>query len=96
MKLLSLDQPSEIFELQDLEVHIGSTVELKCSSSGNPRPTYTWNYYQTDNVMEENEDGVSRLEIHGATAYNMGTYTCHAWNNKGRISRTIKVTVIGR
>nr|XP_004552193.1 hemicentin-1 isoform X1 [Maylandia zebra] len=88
-------QPSEIFELQDLEVHIGSTVELKCSSSGNPRPTYTWNYYQTDNVMEENEDGVSRLEIHSATAYNMGTYTCHAWNNKGRISRTIKVTVIG-
>ncbi|XP_063328163.1 hemicentin-1-like isoform X2 [Pelmatolapia mariae] len=87
--------PSEIFELQDLKVHIGSTVELKCSSRGNPQPTYTWNYYQTDNVMEENEDGVSRLEIHSATAYNTGSYTCHAWNNKGRISRTIRVTVIG-
>ncbi|XP_005468795.1 hemicentin-1 isoform X3 [Oreochromis niloticus] len=88
-------QPSEIFELQDIQVHLGSTVELKCSSSGNPRPTYSWNYYQTDNVMEENEDGVSRLEIHSATAYNMGSYTCHARNNKGSISKTIRVTVIG-
>ncbi|XP_039467295.1 hemicentin-1 isoform X1 [Oreochromis aureus] len=88
-------QPSEIFELQDIQVHLGSTVELKCSSSGNPRPTYSWNYYQTDNVMEENEDGVSRLEIHSTTAYNMGSYTCHARNNKGSISKTIRVTVIG-
>ncbi|XP_070779073.1 roundabout homolog 1-like [Enoplosus armatus] len=72
--------PSQIVELEDSEVDVGSTMGLKCSSTGNPRPKYVWNYYRTANVMEENEDGVSCLLIHNATAYNMGSYTCHAWN----------------
>lgn len=93
--IIVLYPPSPIVELEDSEVHAGSTVWLKCSSTGNPRPNYSWDYYQTDNVVQENEDGVSRLIIHNATAYNMGTYTCHAWNDGGRVSRTARVTVEG-
>lgn len=93
---MSLDPPSQIVELEDSEVDVGSTVWLKCSSMGNPRPKYSWNYYQTANVMEENEDGVSRLLIHNATAYNMGSYTCHAWNDRGNVSKTARVSVKGR
>lgn len=95
-KLLSLDPPSQIVELEDSEVDVGSAMWLKCSSMGNPRPKYFWNYYRTDNVMEENEDGVSRLLILNATAYNMGSYTCHAWNDIGNVSKTARVTVKGR
>lgn len=90
------DPPSPIVELEDSEVEIGSATWLKCTSTGNPRPKYSWNYYQTDNVMEENDDGVSRLLIHNATAANIGFYTCHAWNDRGNVSKTAKVTVKGR
>ncbi|XP_029292846.1 hemicentin-2-like [Cottoperca gobio] len=87
--------PSEIVELEDAEVDVGSTVWLKCSSTGNPRPKYFWDYYRTANVMEINEDGVSRLHIHNATGYNMGSYTCHAGNERGNVSTTARVTVKG-
>ncbi|XP_078125559.1 hemicentin-1 [Sander vitreus] len=87
--------PSQIVELEDSEVEVGSTVWLKCFSVGNPRPKYFWNYYRTANVIEENEDGVSRLHIHNATVYNMGSYTCHAWNDRGNVSKTATVTVKG-
>uniref|UniRef100_A0A8C3AI26 Ig-like domain-containing protein n=1 Tax=Cyclopterus lumpus TaxID=8103 RepID=A0A8C3AI26_CYCLU len=87
--------PSQIVELEDSEVDVGSTVSLKCSSAGNPQPQYSWDYYQTTNVMVENEDGVSHLHIHNATAYNMGSYTCHASNDIGNVSKTAGVTVKG-
>lgn len=97
---LSLDitvlyPPSPIVELQDSEVDVGSTVMLKCSSTGNPRPKYSWDYYRTENVEERNEDGVSFLQIHRSTAYNTGLYKCHAWNDIGRVSETARVTVKG-
>lgn len=94
--MLSLDPPSQIVELEDSVVEVGSTVWLKCSSTGNPRPTYSWSYYRTANVMEENEDGVSRLLIHSVTVYNLGSYTCQASNERGNISKTVRVTVKGK
>lgn len=54
-----------------------------------------WNYYQTDNVMVENDDGVSRLMIDNATALNMGSYSCRAWNDGGNASKTVRVHVKG-
>lgn len=75
---------------------VGSNFSLKCSSSGNPRPEYLWNYYQTSNVDEKREDGVTHLSITNATADNMGLYTCVARNNFGNVSKTVKVTVTGR
>lgn len=94
--MVSLDSPSQILELEDSEVDVGSTVGLKCSSTGNPPPKYSWTYFRTANVMETNEDGVSRLLIRNATAYNMGSYTCHAWNDRGNVSKTARVTVRGK
>ncbi|XP_068193425.1 intercellular adhesion molecule 5 isoform X2 [Antennarius striatus] len=85
--------PSQIEELEDSEVDAGSAVVLTCSSTGNPQPTYFWKYYPTDNVAEENEDGVSRLIISNATVQNMGTYMCHAWNELGNVSKTATITV---
>ncbi|XP_023135380.2 hemicentin-1 [Amphiprion ocellaris] len=87
--------PSPIVELEDSEVHVGSSVWLKCSSMGNPRPKYSWNYYQAANVVETDEDGVSRLLIHNATVYNMGSYTCEAWNDIGNVTKTVHVNVKG-
>ena len=94
--MLSLDPPSQIVELEDSEVEVGSAVWLKCSSTGNPRPTYSWSYYQAGNVINENDDGVSRLLINSTTAYNMGLYTCQASNEKGNVSKTVRVTVKGK
>ncbi|CAN9505574.1 unnamed protein product [Ophioblennius macclurei] len=87
--------PSQIVELEDSEIDVGSDVWLKCSSMGNPRPEYSWTYYRTDNVVEESEDGVSRLIIGNATAYNRGSYTCHASNDKGSVYKTVIITVKG-
>ncbi|XP_078140645.1 hemicentin-1 [Centroberyx gerrardi] len=87
--------PSKINELEDTEVEFGSTMWLKCSSMGNPRPEYLWSYYQADNVKVETEDGVSRLHIHDATANNIGSYTCYARNERGIVSHTARVTVKG-
>ncbi|XP_069571703.1 hemicentin-2 [Brachyistius frenatus] len=93
--IIVLYPPSPIVELDDTEVDVGSTVSLKCSSTGNPRPKYSWSYYKMANVVEKNEDGVSLLVIGNATAYNMGSYTCHAWNGRGSVSKMAKVTVTG-
>ena len=95
-ELLPLDPPSEITELEDSEVDFGSKTRLKCSSVANPRPKYIWNYYRTDNVMEEDEDGESHLIIQNASAHNMGSYTCQAWNDIGNVSKTVRVTVKGK
>lgn len=86
---------SQIIELEDTVVDVGSNFSLKCSSSGNPRPEYLWNYYQTSNVDEKREDGVTYLSITNATADNMGLYTCEARNIFGNVSKTVKVTVKG-
>ncbi|XP_073350907.1 hemicentin-1 [Pagrus major] len=93
VEITVLYSPSQILELEDSEVSVGSTVGLKCSSMGNPRPKYSWTYFRVSNVIETNEDGVSRLLIRNATAYNMGSYTCHAWNDRGNVSKTARVTV---
>lgn len=93
--VLVLYPPSPIVELEDSEIAVGDDVWLKCSSMGNPRPKYSWIYYQTDNVVEESEDGVSRLIIYNATAYNRGLYTCLAGNIIGSVYQTAMVTVNG-
>uniref|UniRef100_A0A8C6U6B1 Ig-like domain-containing protein n=1 Tax=Neogobius melanostomus TaxID=47308 RepID=A0A8C6U6B1_9GOBI len=94
--LLLLDPPSQIFELEDSDFTIGSSVSLKCSATGNPRPEYYWTYFNATNVSEESDDGVSRLVIRNATTYNIGNYTCLAWNEHGNVSKTARLSVEGR
>lgn len=95
LEIIVLYPPSQILELEDSESTVGSSVSLKCSANGNPKPQYSWIYYQTTNVLEENEDGVSRLVIQNATVYNMGNYTCRAWNERGDVSKTSRLTIKG-
>ncbi|MEQ2168073.1 hypothetical protein GOODEAATRI_010733 [Goodea atripinnis] len=87
--------PSDILELENSEVQVGGVLGLKCSSVGNPRPNYSWIYYKTHNVNERTEDGVSGLIINDATGFNTGSYTCQAWNGRGNVSKTVRVTVKG-
>lgn len=95
-KLSSSDPPSQISELEDSVVKVGSDVWLKCSSKGNPQLEYLWEYYNSSNVAEKHEDGVTYLSITNATAENMGVYTCRAKNEIGNVSKTVKLSVEGR
>lgn len=94
--LSSSDPPSQISELEDSVVKVGSDVWLKCSSKGNPQLEYLWEYYNSSNVAEKHEDGVTYLSITNATAENMGVYTCRAKNEIGNVSKTVKLSVEGR
>ncbi|KAM8824676.1 vascular cell adhesion protein 1-like isoform 3-T3 [Synchiropus picturatus] len=85
--------PSQILELEDSEVEVGSSVRLKCASKAIPRPGYSWTYYQAENVMVVYEDGVSLLLVENATDFNAGVYTCHTGNIGGSVSKSVKLTV---
>lgn len=87
--------PSQIFELEDSDFTVGSSVSLKCAASGKPRPVYYWTYFNDTNVSEEHDDGVSRLVIHNASTRNIGSYTCLASNAHGNVSKTARLTVKG-
>lgn len=87
--------PSAILELEDTEDEVGSTVVLKCSSTGYPRPSYSWSYYKAPNVVVSNDDGVSLLYVHNATRENVGSYTCHASNELGEVFKTATLSLKG-
>ncbi|KAL0992894.1 hypothetical protein UPYG_G00100650 [Umbra pygmaea] len=90
-----LFKPRDIQELLDTEVDTGSSTQLRCSSSGNPAPEYSWIYHRTPNVRVETKDGVSLLSIVHATGENIGTYTCYVQNTLGNVSKTARVFVRG-
>ncbi|XP_061556931.1 basement membrane-specific heparan sulfate proteoglycan core protein-like [Phycodurus eques] len=85
--------PSQIEELEDVEVELGSEVCLKCSTRGNPRPEYSWSAPTLLNVAQVDEDGVSRLQIPNVTSHHTGVYTCHASNERGTVSKQVTVSV---
>lgn len=87
--------PTQIFELEDSDFTIGSSVSLKCSASGSPRPVYYWTYFNDTNISEEHDDGVSLLVIHNASTHNIGSYTCLASNDHGNVSKTARLTMEG-
>ncbi|PWA17618.1 hypothetical protein CCH79_00008177 [Gambusia affinis] len=93
-------EPTEIWykdeeEVQPPEILTRSDAGQPAITYSNPRPNYSWSYYRTLNVNERTEDGISRLIINNATRFNIGSYTCHAWNERGKVSKTVRVTVKG-
>ncbi|XP_077591222.1 hemicentin-2 [Stigmatopora nigra] len=86
--------PSNIEELENIKVQLGSEVFLKCSTRGNPRPEYSWEVPTWTNVEYVNEDGVSRLQIQDVTLKHMGVYTCLARNDKGSVSKEVTMSLI--
>ncbi|KAM9741660.1 fibroblast growth factor receptor-like 1a [Menidia menidia] len=80
---------------------VGSSVRLKCTASGNPRPDIVW---LKDSRPLADEDGGAggdgkkkwTLSLKNLTPEHSGKYTCHVSNKAGEINATYKVEVIQR
>lgn len=78
---------------------VGSSVRLKCTASGNPRPDIVW--LKDDRLLTEQEVGESRqkkwtLSLKNLMPEHSGRYTCRVSNRAGEINATYKVEVIQR
>lgn len=76
---------------------VGSSVRLKCTAGGNPRPDIVW--LKDDRPLTEKEVGEGRqkkwtLSLKGLTPEHSGRYTCKVSNRAGEINATYKVEVI--
>uniref|UniRef100_W5MHI8 Ig-like domain-containing protein n=1 Tax=Lepisosteus oculatus TaxID=7918 RepID=W5MHI8_LEPOC len=72
----------------------GSTIVFTCAAEGNPPPWYRWEYYDAGNVKELTTSTASNITITGATAFNIGEYSCTATNKLGMDTKILKVRVI--
>ncbi|KAJ0049792.1 hypothetical protein NL108_003557, partial [Boleophthalmus pectinirostris] len=83
---------------------VGSSVRLKCTASGNPRPDIVW---LKDNRPLVDEDSRAAavgepkkkkwtLSLKNLTPEHSGKYTCQVSNRAGEINATYKVEVIQR
>ncbi|KAM8908800.1 fibroblast growth factor receptor-like 1a isoform 2-T5 [Spinachia spinachia] len=82
---------------------VGSSVRLKCTASGNPRPDIVW--LKDSRPLEDEDaapgDGDGRrkkwtLSLKNLMPKHSGKYTCHVSNRAGEINATYKVEVIQR
>ncbi|KAM6916971.1 fibroblast growth factor receptor-like 1 [Lycodopsis pacificus] len=78
---------------------VGSSVRLKCTAGGNPRPDIVW--LKDDRPLTEREVGEGRqkkwtLSLKNLTPEHSGRYTCKVSNRAGEINATYKVEVIQR
>lgn len=83
---------------------VGSSVRLKCTASGNPRPDIVWLKDSRPLVDESGggggagrEEGKKKrwtLSLKNLTPEHSGKYTCHVSNRAGEINATYKVEVI--
>ncbi|XP_032384078.1 fibroblast growth factor receptor-like 1 [Etheostoma spectabile] len=83
---------------------VGSSVRLKCTASGNPRPDIVWLKDSRPLVDEDAEGGGEgegkkkkwTLSLKNLMPKHSGKYTCHVSNRAGEINATYKVEVIQR
>uniref|UniRef100_A0A3B4TC62 Fibroblast growth factor receptor-like 1 n=1 Tax=Seriola dumerili TaxID=41447 RepID=A0A3B4TC62_SERDU len=86
---------------------VGSSVRLKCTASGNPRPDIVWLKDSRPLVDEDGGAGAGggggdgkkkkwTLSLKNLTPEHSGKYTCHVSNRAGEINATYKVEVIQR
>uniref|UniRef100_A0A8D3AEU1 Fibroblast growth factor receptor-like 1 n=1 Tax=Scophthalmus maximus TaxID=52904 RepID=A0A8D3AEU1_SCOMX len=78
---------------------VGSSVRLKCTASGNPRPDIVWLKDSRPLVDEDSGAGKKKkwtLSLKNLTPEHSGKYTCHVSNRAGEINATYKVEVIQR
>ncbi|XP_062332153.1 fibroblast growth factor receptor-like 1a [Osmerus eperlanus] len=83
---------------------VGSSVRLKCTASGNPRPDIVW-LKDSRPLLGDAGDGPGgaegrkrkwTLSLKNLTPEQSGRYTCHVSNRAGEINATYKVEVIQR
>ncbi|KAG7461530.1 hypothetical protein MATL_G00192050 [Megalops atlanticus] len=78
---------------------VGSSIRLKCTASGNPRPDIVW--LKDSRPLTPQEVGEGRknkwtLSLKNLTPEHSGKYTCRVSNRAGEINATYKVEVIQR
>lgn len=80
---------------------VGSSVRLKCTASGNPRPDIVWLKDSRPLVDEDGGAGGGEakkkkwtLSLKNLMPEHSGKYTCHVSNKAGEINATYKVEVI--
>lgn len=80
---------------------VGSSVRLKCTASGNPRPDIVWLKDNRPLLDEQSgaagEEGRKKrwtLSLKNVTPEQSGKYTCHVFNRAGEINATYKLEVI--
>ncbi|KAI3351490.1 hypothetical protein L3Q82_020337, partial [Scortum barcoo] len=83
---------------------VGSSVRLKCTASGNPRPDIVW--LKDSRPLADEDSGAGgggegkkkkwTLSLKNLTPEHSGKYTCHVSNRAGEINATYKVEVIQR
>ncbi|XP_053701599.1 fibroblast growth factor receptor-like 1 [Synchiropus splendidus] len=78
---------------------VGSSVRLKCTASGTPRPVIVWMKDERPLTAQEVGEGRQQkwtLTLKNLTPENSGRYTCRVFNRAGEINATYKVEVIQR
>uniref|UniRef100_A0A3B4AU73 Fibroblast growth factor receptor-like 1 n=1 Tax=Periophthalmus magnuspinnatus TaxID=409849 RepID=A0A3B4AU73_9GOBI len=83
---------------------VGSSVRLKCTASGNPRPDIVWLKDNRPLVDEDSRAAAGgepkkkkwTLSLKNLTPEHSGKYTCQVSNRAGQINATYKVEVIQR
>ncbi|XP_060692660.1 fibroblast growth factor receptor-like 1 isoform X2 [Hemiscyllium ocellatum] len=73
---------------------VGSSVRLKCTASGNPRPNIVW--WKDDQQLSENKRNRWTLSLRNLKPESSGKYTCHVFNPAGEINATYKLDVVER
>lgn len=80
---------------------VGSSVRLKCTASGNPRPDIVW--LKDSRPLPDDQGGAAgeegrkkrwTLSLKNLRPEQSGKYTCHVSNRAGHINATYKLEVI--
>lgn len=79
-----------------VEVREGEPVEIRCTATGNPTPTLSWNSASGANLNHDVTfyDGI--FYIPQARLSDAGNYVCIATNEAGQDSREVRLHVISR
>ena len=92
--IVPLIAPSNVVIHGSTSYRQGSTLELRCSSMGDPPFQYTWTRvtYGVDNAFPSNVITTnSILHINSVSVSDGGNYTCTVTNNVGSSSSTASV-----
>uniref|UniRef100_UPI00398E3E38 fibroblast growth factor receptor-like 1 n=1 Tax=Pristiophorus japonicus TaxID=55135 RepID=UPI00398E3E38 len=73
---------------------VGSSVRLKCTANGIPRPNIVW--WKDDQQLSESKRNRWTLSLRNLKPESSGKYTCHVFNTAGEINATYKLDVVER